>query len=223
MDFYQAVMARRTVRDFEDRPVAPDVLYRIVEAGFQAPTNDHLRDWEFIVLPHEVDRVEAIRYVPRDLTLEESTAIVDNWGLIDECQRAMYLVGIPKQYRMLLNPGCLIIPAFRHRGTLLEPESLSALNSFASIWCCIENMLLAAAAEGVFGVTRIPFEAETRHLKATLGVPDGYEIPCYLALGYPARELPESRQIPVDVNARLHFGHWLSSGMPNESVGGCLK
>ena len=80
MDFHQAVMARRTVRDFEDRPVAPDVLYRIVEAGFQAPTNDHLRDWEFIVLPHEVDRVEAIRYVPRDLTLEESTDIVDNWG-----------------------------------------------------------------------------------------------------------------------------------------------
>ena len=55
---------------------------------------------------------------------------------------------------MLRDAGCLIL---RRSGTgnALEPESLSALNSFASIWCCIENML-AAAAEGILGVTRIP-------------------------------------------------------------------
>ena len=210
MDFYQAVMARRTVRDFEDRPIAPDVLHRIVGAGLAAPSNDHLREWEFVVLPDKADRVEAIRYVPKDLSVEESTAVIDNWGLSDECQRAMYLLGIPKQYRMLLNAGCLIVPAFRHRGPLLRPESLSALNSFASIWCCIENMLLAAAAEGVFGVTRIPFEAETRQLRTTLGIPDGYEIPCYLALGYPAANLTQTRQIPVDIGSRMHYGHWSS-------------
>lgn len=211
MDFYQAVAARRTVRDFEDAPIAPELLRRIIGAGLAAPTNDHLREWEFVVLPDQAERVEAIRYVPKDLSVAESTAIIDDWGLIDECQRAMYLVGIPKQHRMLLNAGCLVIPVFRHRGSLLRPESLSALNSFASIWCCIENMLLAAAAEGVFGVTRIPFEAETVHLKATLGIPDGYEIPCYLALGHPARDLPESRQLPVDVDSRIHRGHWRSA------------
>lgn len=201
-------MARRTIRDFEDRAIPTDVLKRIVGAGLQAPTNDHMREWEFVILNDKAERIEAIRYVPKDLSVDESTAIIDKWGLTDECQRAMYLIGIPKQYRMLLNAGCLILPAFRHHGTLLKPESLSALNSFASVWCCIENMLLAAAAEGIFGVTRIPFEAETHHLKETLGVPDGYEIPCYLALGYPAKELPATRQIEVDIEERMHHGRW---------------
>lgn len=208
MDFYEAVMARRTIRDFEDRIIPGDILERIIGAGLQAPTNDHMREWEFIILNDKTERLEAIHYVPKDLSVDESTAIIDKWGLTDECQRAMYLIGIPKQYRMLLNAGCLILPAFRHRGTLLKPESLSALNSFASVWCCIENMLLAAAAEGIFGVVRIPFEEETHHLKATLGVPDGYEIPCYLALGYPAKELPATRQIQVDIKDRMHHGCW---------------
>ena len=33
MDFYKAVEARRTVRDFENRPVPRDALERIVGAG----------------------------------------------------------------------------------------------------------------------------------------------------------------------------------------------
>ncbi|MFT4005223.1 MAG: nitroreductase family protein [Lacrimispora sp.] len=208
MDFYETVAARRTIRNFEDRAIPENVLERIIRAGLQAPTNNHMREWEFIILNDKTKRLEAIRYVPKDLSVEESTAIIDKWGLTDECQREMYLIGIPRQYQMLLNAGCLIIPAFRHHGILLKPESMSALNSFASIWCCIENMLLAAAAEGIFGVTRIPFEEETHHLKATLGIPDGYELPCYLALGYPAKELPPSRQIPIKTKDRIHLGHW---------------
>ena len=208
MDFYETVMTRKTIRDFEDRAIPADILERIIKAGLQAPTNDHMREWEFIILNDKAQRLAAIRYVPKDLSVDESTAIIDKWGLTDECQRAMYLIGIPKQYRRLLNAGCLILPVFRHHGTLLKPESLSALNSFASIWCCIENMLLAAAAEGIFGATRIPFEEETHHLKTTLGVPEGYEIPCYLALGYPAKELPATRQIQINTKDRIHHGRW---------------
>ena len=66
---------------------------------------------------------------------------------------------------MLLTAGCLIIPCFRQFEPLLKPKSLSALNPFASIWCCIENMLIAAAAEWIYGVTRIPFDEEIKHLK----------------------------------------------------------
>lgn len=208
MEFYEAVAARRTVRDFEDRPVEPEVIERIVGAGLKAPSNNHLREWEFVVLSDRAARFEAIRFVRSDLGRDEAAAIIDAWDMTDERQRGVYLDAIPKQHRMLLTCGCLILPLFRQYGPLLQPESLSALNGFASIWCVVENMLLAAAAEGVCGVTRIPFDAEIGHLKSALGVPDGYEIPCYLALGYPAREQPDIRQIPVDVRARLHFNRW---------------
>jgi nitroreductase len=69
-------------------------------------------------------------------------------------------------------------------------------------------MLLAAASEGILGVTRIPFDSEIAHLKATLGIPEGYEIACYLALGYPANEQPAIRQTPVDIKAKIHEDRW---------------
>lgn len=50
MDFYEAVQRRRTVRDFAEKKVPDKVVTRILEAGLKAPTNDHLRQWEFVVL-----------------------------------------------------------------------------------------------------------------------------------------------------------------------------
>jgi len=208
MDFYKAVESRRTVRDFEDRPVPPEVVERIIDAGLKAPTNNHMREWEFILLNDMETRLRAISTVRADLGIEESTAIIDAWGLTDADQRAMYLDGIPKQHRMLLTAGCLILPLFRQEWPLLMPETLSSLNGFASMWCVIENMLLAAAAEGLGGVTRIPFEPEIVHLKAFLGIPKDYEIACYLALGYPANPQQPIRQIPVSVREKLHFNRW---------------
>ncbi len=208
MDFYKAVESRRTVRDFEDRPVPPKIIERIVDAGLKAPTNNHMREWEFILLNDMDARFRAISAVRADLGVAESTAIIDAWGLADEDQRTMYLDAIPKQHRMLLTAGCLILPLFRQEWPLLMPETLSSLNGFASMWCAIENMLLAAAAEGLYGVTRIPFEPELGHLKAVLGIPKDYEIACYLALGYPAKALPPIHQTPVSAREKLHFNRW---------------
>lgn len=50
MDFYEVLEKRRTVRDFSDRKVTDEVLKKILAAAFKAPTNDHLRQLEFIVV-----------------------------------------------------------------------------------------------------------------------------------------------------------------------------
>ena len=207
MELYEAIAARRTVRDFEDRPIARDVLKKIIEAGLKAPTNNHMREWEFIVIENKARRLD-VAMVSRDRKTSEAVAIVDQWGLTEGSQREMYIDAIPKQKRMLVETGCLLIPLFRQYEPLLAPGSLSSLNTFASIWCCIENMLLAAASEGIQGVTRIPFDGEIGYLKETLNVPEGYEIPCYLSLGYPARQQPEIRQHPIDTDAKIHLDRW---------------
>lgn len=50
MEFYDVVDARRTVRDFKDEPIDMEVIKRIIASGMKAPTNDHLRDWHFIII-----------------------------------------------------------------------------------------------------------------------------------------------------------------------------
>lgn len=50
MDFYQVLEKRRTIRDFSDKKVTGEVLEKVLSAAFKAPTNDHLRQFEFIVV-----------------------------------------------------------------------------------------------------------------------------------------------------------------------------
>jgi len=205
MDVYEAIEKRHTLRDFQDRPVPLEVIRRIIGAGLKAPSNDHMRQWQFVVIQDKARRRELVEYINAPQTRDGALAIIDQWGLKDPTQREMYLDGIPKQHSMIANAGCLIIPCFYNPWPLLKPEILPSLNGFASIWCCIENILLAAAAEGVYGVTRIPFEEERAQLKKILCVPEGFEIPCCLALGYPHEGASQIRQVAVDVDERIHL------------------
>jgi len=212
MDIYEAIKTRRTIRDFEDRPVGMNTIEKIIGAGLSAPTNDHMRRWEFVVVNDRNTRAEILRAVTKMTSPSAVNGWLDSWGAADEDQRAMYVEAVPKQYAMLYRAGCLVLPFFRHEGSLLQPESLSSLNGFASIWCCIENILLAAAAEGIFGVTRIPMGGESRHVRQALGCPEGYVMPCYLALGYPSKDAVLNRQKEISVKDRLHMDRWQAGG-----------
>lgn len=207
MDIYEAIAARKTIRDFQDKPVEYEVIERIVGAGLNAPSHDHMRNWEFIVVNDLETRKALVKPItPR--SSEEAVAIVDRWGMEDAVQREMYIDGIPKQVRMILTAGALIIPCFHQPEPLLEPATLSSLNGFASIWCCIENILVAAASEGVFGVTRIPFVEERANIKTVLNIPSDYEVPCYLALGYPELGAKRAKQHEVRVEGKISFDRW---------------
>jgi nitroreductase len=209
MDIYEAISKRRTVRDFRNKPVSFNVIERIIDAGLHAPSNNHLRQWEFILITDQKVRLSVIDKINKNLSNRDATKLLDSWGYTDQFQREMYIDAIPKQYRMLLQASCLIIPCFRQESLLLKPKNLSALNGFASIWCCIENILLAAVGEGIYGVTRIPFDKETKHLKNILHIPDDYAIPCYLALGYPDEEY--NRLLPqhvIKAEDRIHLNKW---------------
>jgi nitroreductase len=166
-----------------------------------------MRRWEFIV----VDDLETRKALTEPITprsREQSEALVDEWGMDDAVQRAMYIDAIPKQARMILTAGALIIPCFYQSEPLLEPTTLSSLNGFASIWCCIENMFVAAAAEGIFGVVRIPFAEESANLKTVLSIPADYQVPCYVILGYPKPGAKRAKQHEVHARDRISINEW---------------
>jgi nitroreductase len=201
MDVYSAISARKTIRDFEDRPVEREVLRRILSAGLNAPSHNHMREWKFIVVDDLGTRQALVQSV-ESLSEADAEATVDNWGMTDEVQR-----------RMMLSAGALIIPCFRQPRPLMEPETLSSLNAFASIWCCIENILVAAAAEDIFGVTRIPSPADGERIRAVLSIPPHYEVPCYLALGYPKPGAKRAKQHETNVDEHISLNKWGNPGM----------
>ena len=207
MNVYEAIKARRTIRDFEEKTIDMPIIERIIDAGLKAPTNDHLRGWEFVLVNEKEEREKVLR-VKNMVSKDECDAMLDGFGMTDAVQRNMYHEAMPRQFSMLYNAGCLVLPFFKTRRPLLQPATLSSLNDFASIWCCIENMLIAAASEGILGVTRIPMAEESDHIKTVIGHPDNYVMPCYLALGYPAKNASIPTQKAVAARDRIHINSW---------------
>ncbi len=205
MDFYEAVSRRRTVRDFSEKAVPEDAVRRILEAGLKAPTNDHLRQWEFVVLRDRAKIKEVLGQVQK--SSQDQLAALSARKL-DRFQQDMYGDAVPKQYRMLSQSGCVILPFYKQKGDLLHPAALQSLNGFAAVWCCIENMLLAAAAEGLGCALRIPTGDEWRFAAIQVGAPEGYVMPCYLSVGYPAENAVLPAQEPVDLQQKIHLEHW---------------
>lgn len=90
--------------------------------------------------------------------------------------------------------------------TIFHAAAVNGLNSFASIWCVAENIFLAATAEGLACSMRIPVGEEGGEVTAALGVPEGYMMPCYIGIGYPAENTPVIEQVNRNVKSTLHFG-----------------
>jgi nitroreductase len=50
METWDAITARRNVRDFDDRPLPRELLERILEAGRRAPSARNWQPWDFVVV-----------------------------------------------------------------------------------------------------------------------------------------------------------------------------
>jgi Nitroreductase len=207
MEFYSVVDTRRTIRDFIETPVEIDVVKRILLAGLKAPTNDHMRNWEFVVVTDKQKIASIINVIPK-MPKKKKEDITISRQFSDECQQKMYVDAIPKQYEMLSKSGCLVLPFFKQSEPLLEPKALESLNYFASIWCCIENILLAATSEGLRAALRIPTGNEPEHILEILNHPKEYIMPCYIALGYPSPKATVIQQKEYNLEDKIHIDRW---------------
>lgn len=206
MELYDAICNRRVVRDFKDIPVSDDVLERIINAGLHAPTHDHLRNWEFVILRDKKDKENVLQFVKQGI--EPTLEILKKTLTDGTLQQKMYAVAMPRQYSMLFNASHLILPFFKSNSGVMNPTSVSSLNPFASIWCVIENIFLAATAEGLACSLRIPVGEEGPNAAKAVGAPENYLLPCYIGLGYPADDTPAVEQIVYTAQEKMHFGRW---------------
>lgn len=135
MEFYEALEKRRTYRDYSDREVSDEILKKVIGSAFKAPTNDHLRQFEFLVVRGRENIAKVIE--PLAKNMEAFTKLVhevDESG--DKDKMDMFADALPKQQRMLMQSGLLILPFFRQKQSpLLQPKEQSSLNYFASAWC----------------------------------------------------------------------------------------
>ena len=214
MDLYEVLEKRRTYRDFTDEKVSDEILNRVISAAFKAPTNDHLRQFEFVVVRGKEDIAKVIAPLAKNMAaFKELVSEVDESG--DKDKMEMFEKALPRQQKMLIESGLLILPFYRQLTVpLLKPTEQSSLNYFASAWCALENMLLAATAEGLGATFHIPVADEAEKIKEIVGAPAGYEFICLLSIGYPAPNafLPRQKAIPARKQSMSKTGYIKEGG-----------
>ena len=206
MDVYEAIYKRRTTRDFKNKTVPDEIIRRIIDAGLQAPTHDHLRNWEFVVIKEKKDKERALQFLRQGIkpTLEILKKVLVDGTL----QQKMYAEAMPKQHSMLMDASHIILPFFKSNSNVLKPSCVSSLNPVSSIWCVIENIFLAATAEGLACSVRIPVGEEGKNVADIVGAPENYLLSCYIGLGYPADDASLVEQVRYSPEQKIHTGKW---------------
>lgn len=204
MDVYEAMARRRTVREFSSAPVPEEAVRRVLAAGLTAPSNAHLRPWQFVLLRDPERRrravVEGLR--ARDIkSADELERFLERFT--DQTLKEVYRRSLPLQLTMMLEAPELLVVCYKTK-PLAECHSLFDLNPLASVWMCIENIVLAATAEGLFACTYTPYDAEC--LLRVLGVPAGWQVAAVIPFGYP-RTPPGPAEVEA-LDPRLHVDAW---------------
>lgn len=204
MELYEAIAHRRTVREFRADPVAEEILRRVVGAGLKAPSNAHLKPWQFILLRDREKRrrvvVEALQ--ARDM---KDPAEVDRFleRFSDDALKEVYRRALPVQLTMMIEAPEVLIVCTK-MNPLADCHTLFQLNPLASVWMCVQNIMLALAAEGLFGCTYTPYDASG--LKTAIGIPPGWEVAAVIPFGYPkSSPAPNADE---DLDSRLHIDVW---------------
>jgi len=205
MELNEVIERRRTVRDFSDKEVPIRIIEYAIANAFKAPSYDHLREWNFIV----INRQEVKQLLVEAENIAAQTDIKALELLFQEedtIKKEMYLEAIPKQKRMILTAPAVIVVVFKPKTRVEDARRIYDLNCLSSVWTCIENFLLSLAENDVYGVTYIPKQIE--HLKSKLGISDELEIAAIIPIGYKSDDAKIVRQKTIDIYQRIHFNKW---------------
>ena len=165
MDFHEVIAKRRTVRNFKG-PATEAQLMRILAAGAKAPSGSNQQRWEFIVVddPALIEQIAERKYV-----LNRGNKPRGEEAATPEVEKAAQA-----QKDSFANASHVAV-YYKEGG---RDEA----------WMCLENMSLAAVAEGLG--TRIAFywAGAEKDIDTLLQVPPGFELACVLSIGVPATE-----------------------------------
>ena len=109
MNVYEAVASRRSVREFLDRPVSPEVIRRVLQKALRAPSGGNLQPWHLHVVGGE--RLDALKAIMRTRVQEMPTGEGTEFSVEDRMEGldGVVAAGIA-QSRLIVSVGALAIP-----------------------------------------------------------------------------------------------------------------
>ncbi len=182
--FYRLLEARRSVRKFKPESPPREVLERILQAALEAPSGKNRQNWRFFVLTGE--KREAY------LGLSQKSWL----GIKDILEKRLKpsLYQFTERFFYTLGDAPVVILCYS-----ANDRDEKHLTSVGSVYMAVENLNLAAVAEGLGCCTMgAPLEIKAE-VDSFLGIEklqeDGVEdleLLCAVVLGYPDHTPPRA-------------------------------
>ncbi|AGA26661.1 5,6-dimethylbenzimidazole synthase [Singulisphaera acidiphila] len=169
---YRAIFERRDCRRFLPDPLPGDLIARLLSAAHHAPSVGFMQPWNFLL----IRSIEVRAQVKAAFEHANAIANAQFHGERGELYRSLKLEGIMESP---LNV-CVTCDRSRHGPVVLGKTSQSEMDLYSTV-CAIQNLWLAARAEGV-GVGWVSI-VEIEDLRQILALPTEVVPVAYLCLG----------------------------------------
>ena len=182
MDLSDAILARRTIKEFRPDSVPDGALERALNAGLWAQNHRMTEPWRFTLLGPETQRALAEAGAAAQLQSLPPTA--------DEGVRAKVRAGALQ--KLMSKPRIVVVTC------LLTGDAFQRREDYAAVCCAIQNIHLAAWAEGLGMQWHTGKQTQQPQTYVLLGIdPAGEEIVGFLYFGYPALVPPPPMRKPL--------------------------
>ncbi len=173
---YKVIAERRDMRHFLSTPIAPKLLTKLLQAAHQAPSVGLMQPWRFIRISDSNLRKQIHRLVD-----EERANTAQAIGELETTTRMAEFLKL--KVEGILDCGELLIATLcdKREQHIFGRRTLPEMD-IASVSCAIQNMWLAARAEGIgMGWVSIFDPIKLANL---LNMPTGTKPIAILCLGY---------------------------------------
>jgi nitroreductase len=181
-ELYALMRKRRSIRKYKPDAIPRAVIERLLEAAGWAPSGKNMQNWRFFVLQGKA----------RDEYLQYSRKSWDTIRPILEKRLKPSLYAFTERFFYTLGDAPVLIFAYNKP----DPEENNQ-TSLGSVYMAVQNLLLAAEAEGL-GTCAMGSPLEVKdEVDRFLGVTGtDLQLVCGVTLGYPDHEPPAAPRQP---------------------------
>jgi nitroreductase len=217
IDVADAVLTRRSIRAFQDKPVPLDVLRRVMDTARWAPSGCNFQPWEATIVTGEpLKELQAKMAVtppqdPREYSWDDPEVIPECKARLHGVGKAMYAaMGIGREDVEARNKfmGANLVSFGAPAVLLCYFDRRMGPPQWSDVGMWLQTIMLLLRGEGLDSCPQEFLSVYAKLIKEFLGVSDETHIFfCGIAIGYREEENPvnhfEREREPIDGNVRF--------------------
>jgi len=182
LTYSELLTKRRSIRDFEPKKVAKNVIQEIIQEACLAPSASNGQPWKFIVINNQT--------LMQKLSTESKKNILAKIEQDPTARIARYKATLTDaDFNVFYNAPCLVIICGKKESDYFQRDCSLA----------VAYLMFAATVRGL-GTCWIGLgdQIQDTKLRQEIGLPDDYEIAAPIIIGYPKQiPAPTPRNAPI--------------------------